>query len=125
VAVGTKDSHNPHNKQRAFSPPRLRGYRHVRDLNHHHIATSVGTTPQTIEQIETGTLTPDPAMIRALATTLGCAIDDLTTTGDPLDNDQYWDAACAALPPLSDGAVQSVAATLDRIDTRAARLSTT
>jgi transcriptional regulator with XRE-family HTH domain len=107
-----------------FSPPRFRGYRHVRNLTHHEIAASVGTTAQSIEQIETGTLPPETATIGALAEALGCAFDDLTTVGDPLDNDQYWEAACAALPPLSDRAVNSIAATLDRIDTRAARRST-
>jgi len=63
-------------------------------------------------------------MISALADALDCGIDDLTTTGNPLDNDQYWEAACAALPPLSDRAISSVASTLDRIDARSARRST-
>ncbi|QUQ66059.1 hypothetical protein JJ691_37840 [Kutzneria sp. CA-103260] len=51
-------------------------------------------------------------------------IDDLTTAGDPLGNDQYWRAACAALPPLSDRAVNSIAGALDRIETRTVRRST-
>ena len=108
--------------------PRTGGYRHVRDLTHHQIATRVGTTAQTIEQVETGTLAPELAMVGALADAIGCAVDDLTTTRDPFDNVQYWDdwdAACAALPPLSDRAVNAIATTLDRIDTRTARRPTT
>ncbi len=120
AAAERRDTYNPH-ALRVFSPPRFRAYRHVRAFAHHQVAASVGTTAQTIEQVETGALAPRPAMVGALANALGCTVNDLTTTGDPLDNDQYWEAACVALPPLSDQAVQSVAATLDRVDTRAER----
>ncbi|MFD9895111.1 hypothetical protein ACFWY9_37695 [Amycolatopsis sp. NPDC059027] len=38
-----------------------------------------------------------------------------------MNNEEYWDVKCAALPPLSTAAIRSVAATLDRIQTRRAR----
>jgi DNA-binding XRE family transcriptional regulator len=107
----------------AFSPPRMRGYRHVRQFTHDQVAESIGTTAQTSEEYESGDRVPEPAIVTALATLLGCAYGDLTTTGDPFDNRNYWEAACAALPPLTERAINSIAATLDRIDARNATQS--
>lgn len=64
---------------------------------------------------------PQPSTITTLATILGCTVADLHATSDPMNNEQYWDVKCAALPPLSTEAIRSVAATLDRIETRRIR----
>ena len=66
---------------------RFRGCRHIRDLTHHHIATRVGTPAQASKRVETGTLVPERPWSPRSKNALGCTIDGLTTTGDPLDND--------------------------------------
>lgn len=109
---------SPHTTQRLFSPPRFRGYRHVRDLTHSEVAKRAELTPAEVERIEKGEQVPEPSTIAALATVLGCTAADLHTTGDPMNNEQYWDVKCAALPPLSADTIRSVAATLDRIEAR-------
>lgn len=124
LAAGREDRHKPHTTGRVFSPPRFRGYRHVRELTHSEVAQRAGLTPTDIDHIEKGEQVPEPSTIATLATVLECTAADLYATGDPMDNTQYWDVKCAALPPLSAEAIRSVAATLDRIEARRIRRST-
>lgn len=97
-----------------FAPARLRGYRHLRGLNHATLATATHTTPHTLAAIETGHATPDPTLITALARALDCPPAELHTTNDPADNTGYWDVICAALPPLTDTEITTVATALRR-----------
>jgi hypothetical protein len=83
-----------------FSPARLRGYRHLRRLDHTTLANAAHTT------------TPSPTLITALAHALDCPPAQLHTTGDPTDNSGYWDVICAALPPLTNTEITNAATAL-------------
>jgi DNA-binding XRE family transcriptional regulator len=97
-----------------FGPARLRGYRHLRGLDHTALAAATHTTPQALVAIETGHATPSTGLITTLALVLGCQPADLHTTGDPADNSGYWDVICAALPPLTDTEITMTATALRR-----------
>ncbi|MGH3872290.1 MAG: helix-turn-helix domain-containing protein, partial [Pseudonocardiaceae bacterium] len=74
-----------------FAPARLRGYRHLRGLDHTTLATTAHTTTQTLAAIENGQTTPSTRLITTLAQALDCPPTELHTTGDPHDNSGYWD----------------------------------
>ncbi|MGH3754269.1 MAG: helix-turn-helix domain-containing protein [Pseudonocardiaceae bacterium] len=95
-----------------FAPARLRGYRHLRGLDHAALDHAAHTTTPTLTAIENGHTTPSPTLITALAHALGCPPTHLHTTGDPADNSGYWDVICAALPPLTDTEITTTATVL-------------
>ncbi|MGH3763780.1 MAG: helix-turn-helix domain-containing protein [Pseudonocardiaceae bacterium] len=97
-----------------FAPARLRGYRHLRGLDHTTLATAAHTTPQTLAAIENGHTTPSTRLITTLAQALDCPPTELHTTGDPHDNSGYWDVICAALPPLTHTEITTAATALRR-----------
>ncbi|MGH3935578.1 MAG: helix-turn-helix domain-containing protein [Pseudonocardiaceae bacterium] len=95
-----------------FAPARLRGYRHLRGLDHTTLAAAAHTTTPTLAAIENGHATPNTTLITALARALGCPPAQLHTTGDPTDNNGYWDVICAALPPLTNTEITTAATAL-------------
>lgn len=97
-----------------FAPARLRGYRHLRGLDHTALAEAAHTTIPTLAAIENGQATPSPTLITALARALGGPPAQLHTTGDPTDNSGYWDVICAALPPLTNTEITTAATALRR-----------
>jgi len=97
-----------------FAPARLRGYRHLRGLDHTTLATAAHTTTQTLAAIENGHTTPSTRLITTLARALDCPPTELHTTGDPNNNSGYWDVICAALPPLTNTEITTAATALRR-----------
>lgn len=64
---------------RAFLiPARLVQYRGAERMSRRELAGTIGLSERTVEAWETGTRRPRPDSIEALATALGCTVDDLT-----------------------------------------------
>lgn len=104
-----------------FSPPRLRAVRNVAGLTRPQLAERADLSPLTITGYEHGKSIPSAAALGKLADTLGCRVDDFYDGGRDAQG-EYWAAACAALPPLSDETCRAVGLIFRQIDAaRAAR----
>ncbi|MCK2243482.1 MULTISPECIES: helix-turn-helix transcriptional regulator [unclassified Crossiella] len=102
-----------------FSPPRLRAYRHRRNLDPPTLALRAHIGLAALRAAEAGTHTPTPAQIARLAAALDCAAPELhTTAADPGDNAQYWAVIAATAPPMTPAEIAGTGAILRRIAQR-------
>jgi transcriptional regulator with XRE-family HTH domain len=98
-----------------FSPDRLRGLRDIAGLTRPELAERAGLSPLTITAYERRKSVPSAEALGRLADALRCSVDALYDRGGDA-RDQYWSAACAALPPLSDADCRAVATIFKSID---------
>lgn len=98
-----------------FSPPRLRALRNVAGCTRPDLAARTDLSPLTITGYEQGKSTPSAAALGKLADALGCRVDDFYDGGRD-ERGEYWAAACAALPPLSDETCRAVGLIFRQID---------
>jgi transcriptional regulator with XRE-family HTH domain len=98
-----------------FSPPRLRALRNVAGLTRPALAARADLSPLTVTGYEAGKTTPSAAALGRLAAALGCAVDAFYDSGRD-ERGEYWSAACAALPPLSDETCRAVGLIFQQID---------
>lgn len=115
--IGPQSGGNDHRGAASarFCADRLRARRHLSGLTSGQLAGRVRLPAEMVDRFETGALVPSPRHVAALCRVLGCAPRDLAPTGDPAG--EYWDALCAALPPLTGEQVTAVAAVLNRTPT--------
>jgi transcriptional regulator with XRE-family HTH domain len=84
----------------AFSPARLRAWRHARTVDHLALAQAAGVTVDQVAACEDGQADPTPGMITAWSARLGCRPDQLRSA-TPDAPTEYWRAANEFMPPMS------------------------
>jgi transcriptional regulator with XRE-family HTH domain len=100
----------------AFSPGRLRAYRDLYGYTRVTLAIRVGISADTLTAYEQGAAIPDTATLTTLAAALN--VDAHAFTGQPGADDswEYWGLICAAMPPMTEDQIATVATVLRRID---------
>jgi transcriptional regulator with XRE-family HTH domain len=105
------------------SPSRIRSLRHGRGWTQAELAAAANLATLTVTAYEAGKTTPSASALGRLAEALGCPVDAFYDQGHD-ERGEYWAAACAALPPLSDETCRAVGLIFRSIDAaRAARES--
>jgi transcriptional regulator with XRE-family HTH domain len=99
-----------------FSPGRLRAYRDLYGYTRVALADRVGLHADTVAAYEQGAATPDTATLAALATALNVHVRDVIGPPGADDSWEYWGLICAAMPPMTDDQIATVATVLRRID---------
>ncbi|HEX5403156.1 MAG TPA: helix-turn-helix transcriptional regulator [Pseudonocardiaceae bacterium] len=99
-----------------FSPGRLRAHRDLARLTRPQLATLTGLPVAVITGYETGITEPTTQHLAALARTLAVTPGELVGPPDAQDSWEYWALICAAMPPMTDEQITSVATVLRRID---------
>ncbi|MFI5587224.1 helix-turn-helix domain-containing protein [Amycolatopsis sp. NPDC051758] len=99
-----------------FSPGRLRAYRDLSGYTRVALAARVGIPADTLTAYEQGAATPDTATLTALADALNLGAGDLTGPPGADDSWEYWGLICAAMPPMTENQIATVATVLRRID---------
>lgn len=84
----------------AFSPARLRAWRHARGIDHASLASAAKINVDTVAACEDGHTSPTPDMIAAWSALLDCQPDQLHSY-TPDAPAEYWKAANQAMPPMS------------------------
>jgi transcriptional regulator with XRE-family HTH domain len=108
----------------AFSPDRLRAWRHARATDRPALANAAGITLTDLAAYETGQAHPTPGMIAAWSARLGCQPDQLRST-TPDAPAEYWHAANQAMPRMSAEDLAVVARVFARTAARRAADHTT
>ena len=99
-----------------FSPGRLRAYRDLYGYTRRSLADRAGIPADTLTAYEKGDLTPDAAALAALADALNVNVHAFTGPPGADDSWEYWGLICAAMPPMTDDQIATVATVLRRID---------
>lgn len=103
-------------EDRVFSPGRLRAYRDLYGYTRRSLAEKTGIPVDILTGYDLGVLTPDTATLTTLAHALNVDIHNLTGPPDADDSWEYWGLICAAMPPMTDDQIATVATVLRRID---------
>lgn len=99
-----------------FSPGRLRAYRDLYGYTRVALGDRTGLPPDTITAYEEGTATPTAAHLVTLAAALNVGPGDFAGPPGADDSWEYWGLICAAMPPMTDDQIATVATVLRRID---------
>jgi hypothetical protein len=105
----------------AFSPGRFRAWWHLRGVPAADLADTAGVKEAYVLACAYGhpvASPPEPAVLAAWATRLGCNPAELCST-TPRDPNEYWRAANRAMPPMSDDDLAAVADVFKRTARRA------
>lgn len=96
----------------------MRGHRDLSRLTRWDLALATGLAVPSITAYETGTEVPPATVLDVLADTLAVPMAELTVPAGADDSWEYWDVICAAMPPMTDDEITTVATVLNRIDAR-------
>lgn len=81
------------------------------------LAEAARCSPVFVDACEDGRATPSPEVLAVWAEVLGCTAGDLCSM-TPEDRFEYWAAATAAMPPMTEEEIAAVGVILRRIEDR-------